>query len=414
MPDPDDPSREALVLGLEGVHGFQELSEMFGLGERPTLDLVFDMWQRGHVVLDLARSAVLPSAHLDESRIAMLDSTEITEETRKVMVDRVTGHVLPVQGRRSAPKDARRIVPAVEAAASLRTVTASALLAALRRTLDDESRRSEGKPVRQKKVIGARLAFSQVEQGHESRWLKLSVACHIEPDDDLPHVELLERERLPAGASASLAGWILKTIENTPESGFAKLLIDNATTAEVEPPRLEDLLARMEHRVENLESVDVSLREAAQEELSELSGSITEALVHAVDSEVVTEVVATQDEHIEALTRLLREAQRQVVLVSPWVEEGPFTDLSGELRNAMDRGVRVFLLWGFGGDSELDGKAKNEIIRLQTAHTGLFHFSRKSSCTHAKLAIRDDREALISSLNFLGLSGFPNDILLNQ
>ena len=87
----------------EGVNHFHELVDLFGIEHRPTLDLVFDLWRRGYLVLDLARGAV----HLDsrvkellaDSRLDELDGGESTDETREVMLDKVSGHVLPVSGR---------------------------------------------------------------------------------------------------------------------------------------------------------------------------------------------------------------------------------------------------------------------------------------------------------------------------
>ena len=81
----------------ESVNHFHELVDLFDIGHRPTLDLVYDLWRRGYLVLDLAQGAVHLDARVKElfldNRLNKLPGGESTDEIREVMLD-VTTHPL--------------------------------------------------------------------------------------------------------------------------------------------------------------------------------------------------------------------------------------------------------------------------------------------------------------------------------
>src|SRR6266511_4077502 len=78
----------------EGVTGFYELADLFAIGPRLTLDLVFDLWHHGYVMVDMARGTVDCTREVRDIVAAgdfeKLSGGESREETRAVMQDRLT------------------------------------------------------------------------------------------------------------------------------------------------------------------------------------------------------------------------------------------------------------------------------------------------------------------------------------
>ena len=81
---------EALVLRAmyAGISKFRDLVEMFGLGQRPTLDLISDLWHRGYVALDMEKSELWLADHVREAltnnKLDALSTGEVQERKTRV------------------------------------------------------------------------------------------------------------------------------------------------------------------------------------------------------------------------------------------------------------------------------------------------------------------------------------------
>jgi hypothetical protein len=110
---------EELVLKAvhAGIDRFDQLERLFGLGPRPTLDLVYDLWREGHLVLDFATGTLelTPTARAaaEVGDWAKLAGGERTEGEREVMLDLIAGEILEPGGLRAPPTGGgRAVVPA--------------------------------------------------------------------------------------------------------------------------------------------------------------------------------------------------------------------------------------------------------------------------------------------------------------
>ena len=386
----------------ESVNHFHELVGLFGIGHRPTLDLVFDLWRRGYLILDLAQGAV----HLDsrvrellvDGRLDELVGGESTDEIREVMQDKISGHVLPTSGRRNPPPG-RMITPAEHLDVGIQDITSADLLNALRRVVDSEERHG-----RRKKVLSAHLSMSQSSRTREQRWLPIHVECTADEQADSLAIRLVGAGSLSATARTKAVERIGQIVEDLPDTPFVKYLRENAVTGAPSVPDIDDVLDRLDQKTRGLAALDPALHAQRQEQLDAIADELEEWLIERHDAEVAAEIVTGHEEHSEIVADLVRTAARQIVLVCPWLRYdavGRFRSIVGD---ALDRGVQVFLLWGIRPDDELDQKVRNMVVELRQRYPALFFVSQRSSRTHAKLVVQDDKKALVTSLNFLSPS----------
>lgn len=110
-------------------------------------------------------------------------------------------------------------------------------------------------------------------------------------------------------------------------------------------------------------------------------------------------------DHPLLLDTALREAQRQLVIVSPWIKSRVVDDaFVGRLRNLLRNGVDVYVGYGFGEtETQDDSDAVKALTRLAEEHPN-FVF-RRFGDTHAKVLICDDSYAIVTSFNWLSFVG---------
>ena len=383
----------------ESVNHFHELVDLFGIGHRPTLDLVFDLWRRGYLILDLARGAVHLDSRVEElladGRLDELPGGESTDEIREVMQDMISGHVLSVSGRRKPPSS-RMIVPAEHLDVGVQDITTADLLSALRRIVDTEEQHG-----RRKKVLSAHLSLSQLNRSREQKWLPVHIDCTSDEETRRVEVRLRDGVSLATAARAKVVERIMQIVEDLPDSPFTKYLLENAATGTPSLPDVDDLLHELDEKIKGPAALDPSLHSQRQEQLDAVADKFDEWLIERHEAEVASEIVIGHDEHSESVTALVRNAARQILMVCPWLNYDTVIRLRSTLGDALDRGVQVFLLWGIRPDDKLDQRVGNMLVELRHGYPALFFVSQRSSRTHAKLVVQDGRRALVTSLNFL-------------
>ena len=136
---------------------------------------------------------------------------------------------------------------------------------------------------------------------------------------------------------------------------------------------------------------------------------LTGMLDDMVDREVSARLVTGSDQP-DALISLIDSARAQVVLTAPWVGYDALAAVAPALRNALRRGVQVLLLWGIDFEQPIGSKVENLLYDLtlssenQAGSPGPLLIPQTSARTHAKVAIADDRRALVTSWNMVNSS----------
>jgi hypothetical protein len=112
-------------------------------------------------------------------------------------------------------------------------------------------------------------------------------------------------------------------------------------------------------------------------------------------------------DHPLLLDKALRETERQLVILSPWIKSRVVDDaFVGLLRTLLRNGVEVYVGYGFGEtDNQDDRDAVKALSRLSDEHPN-FVF-RRFGDTHAKVLISDDSYAIVTSFNWLSFVGDP-------
>lgn len=114
-------------------------------------------------------------------------------------------------------------------------------------------------------------------------------------------------------------------------------------------------------------------------------------------------------EHPQHLRQGLREATKRLLIVSPWMKDRVVgRQFLTDLEEALDRGVDVFIGWGFEKADKTDRDAdKRALERLQRLAREYAHLRLKRiGGTHAKVLVCDER-LIITSFNWLSFLGDP-------
>jgi hypothetical protein len=119
------------------------------------------------------------------------------------------------------------------------------------------------------------------------------------------------------------------------------------------------------------------------------------------------ELLETFD-HPRYLQEALESASSRLVIVSPWIKRRVVNDsFLGNLRRLLDRGVDVFIGFGFGADGgDDDQDAVRGLERLAKEFPRLT--LRRFGDSHSKVLIRDEAYAIIGSFNWLSFVGDPD------
>jgi hypothetical protein len=394
-----------------GRNSVDDLKKVLSLSHRLVIDLLSDLWSRHHVVLNLTEGVAKVSPQVREAIrrkcLHELEAGEVREETREIMVDRLTGFPLVRRGER-IPSNRRLAVPTDHLDRRIEDVPSSLLLRALVRTVEEEEvekdrNRRRSAPLQ---VLRARLRPRHLVPRHELRWLRLPTNVALDDHDEL-HVELRNDGPLPLQQRERASRELARLIEDDPDSEFVRTLRGSAQHGWVEPPALPELLDRLARKVGEAAGANAGVREAHHHDLVELADHLRDGLEARLDAGAQLTRLRGRKEQIEALHRLVTEAQRQLVICSPWIAYEALSPFLPDLRDALDRGVRIFLLWGIGPDDSLPTAVRHAFQELERrGRSGavpgqLFVSFDRSSRVHAKVAVKDQGEALVTSLNLL-------------
>ena len=115
-------------------------------------------------------------------------------------------------------------------------------------------------------------------------------------------------------------------------------------------------------------------------------------------------------EHRPILLKALKEAQTQVVIVSPWIKKDATDyELRKEIKNAMDRNVKVVICYGI--TNEIEDNVKYALRPLEElkkeAKIGKNLSLIKLGNTHEKVLVCDKTFVVITSFNWLSFKGDP-------
>jgi len=398
-----------LLAVAAGVDTVSSLCEVLGLSARIMVDLLGDLWRAGYVTLDLQYEVVSLTQHIREliadDALESLPGAETSDETKAIMLDTLTGMLTPVSGPHK-PLSGRLAVPENGGEATLATVNQAALADAVAWTLREEAEH-DSTARRTRRVLRAYLSPAALQTPvTERRYRPLGVKVALDTDDRL--VIRLTDEAVPGRYRDAAQSRLTRLVEDQPASSFAQALRAAAGGRPEEPVPLTEALARLAAAAAALSTAPPGTRQREHDHLADQSRRVTERLQGLTEREAQVRLLAGQPDHEAAIKRLISEARQQLILACPWVNYEGFVSYAPLLEEAARRGVQIVLLWGIGRMDVPDGAMRNALSELERQGGDIRRVlisPRVSSLSHAKLVVSDDRQAVVTSFNFLAPSG---------
>jgi phosphatidylserine/phosphatidylglycerophosphate/cardiolipin synthase-like enzyme len=406
---PSETLSDLEQLILCAVHGgadsLSALDTLFGLGERPLLDIVFDLLQSDDLTVNLETGKIVVSEEVGRAvvskTLASFRSSERHETTIDLLYDLVGGSVMRLQPAARAVSREHCALPLLKEGSYRRTRGRGR--AELIRVVSAiwSATTQSGRKLR---ILAANLALplrSSAPQQGEVRHVLMEVTCDLDPVSRKLKVTVLSPANLPPRARSSIEVALAKLVEDKPQSPFSKLLLRSAeVVAEgIRVEGAEELVAGLQAMVDRLEAINPGTLPAWHEDLVRQAESCAEAILEETDSQAEIVPIVRLDEQMQAIQELIGAAQRQVVLSCPFLKYEAFNPYRDAIGAALKRGVRVFLIWGMDKPG-LDSGLLSMFETFSSFSPGFFVAEKPARC-HAKFVICDASSMLVTSYNFL-------------
>lgn len=145
--------------------------------------------------------------------------------------------------------------------------------------------------------------------------------------------------------------------------------------------------------------VEISVLKAENEDLKK---KLQELLARHLDVEFLS-----MHEHRPKLLDVLRTAQKQVIIITPWLKSGAVNDeLIAACKNCMERGVDIIIAFGFDRESDVDEQESlRRLQQLQKTEAGSKLRLKRLQESHAKVLLWDRSSMIVTSFNWLSFGG---------
>lgn len=399
-----------------GVTTSDDLVDVFGLAPRLVTDVLGDLWRAGRISVQLGteqETLAITMAARSEIEAASkggpeFSSTSSTHATEELIVERLTGRVLPIWESRSRPERQEPLVPVMPDDRSQSTVTSSELANALVRVLE---RKSDGYSDRSGglQVLEAQLQPDLLQITPRRRYVAIRVSAHLSAAGELslavvdPNLSVMQRTAATSKLQAVL--------DELPTSPFTRRVRSLATQEPLATRGIDQTVDELDRVVSSMKNCAPEHRQHNHDKARALVWQVANFAQWLASREMDVEVVSTSEDHQRALTDLINSAERQVVLLESWVKLEGLERLSRPIQDALKRGVQVVLVWGIDGGTEGLGVRERAWLddigahAKRMGHSGRFLYSRhRAARSHAKLAVADDRKMLVTSKNYLSNS----------
>lgn len=407
---------------LAGADKPYDLADILGLAPRLVLQVVGDLWRAGRVSVELVsdheRLSVTTAGREALAGLGAegaVPTTATTMATEEVLVERLTGRALSRGSalRRVPDIDRGLVVPALPDDRDVTSVTSAELVAALSSSLGGEASGTDDF-VGDQRVLSATVRSSSRSGGARRRFVKIRVAAQVSATDEVS-ITVLE-ERLSLSQRADATRRLQGVIDAQPQSKFVSQLRERASHVQLEDHGIDHAVDELRRVVESMDDCPAEHRQQRHDQALSLASQVASYAQALSAQEMDVQLVSTSEDHATVVGDLFREAQRQVVIVVPWIRDAGLEAVRAPLLAALEHGVQVVLVWGIGGHTTqgtTEGLKPAEAAWLDaiSAHVhrhelpGKLVYSRtRAARSHAKFMVADDRKILITSKNFLSSS----------
>ena len=397
-----------------GVDTVPKLCGLLGVSSRMMYDVLGDLWRAEHLTLDSLDQSVHVTSGTAEmiaaDTLAGQPGAEVNDEERPVLLDTVSGQLMPIKAGNRRAGDRRHIVPEHPGEARPADLLPEALTELMTKVLNEDlvagSAPAEGD---RKRVIRAYLTPSQIKRNGERNYRPIRVRVSLDAQERL--VIRVVDEILPRRHQEAAQSRLTRLVEDQPTSSFATAMRRLAEGRPQEPDTLASALAEFAEQAARLAEVVPADRKGADADVRGASRRLTARIGLLAEQETELTLLTGREAHTEEILALIRSARTQLVLACPWVTYDGLSTFTPALEEAAARGVQVVLLWGIGLADRPDPairEAVNSLRRVAGPTEGSLVRTLISpdisSTSHAKLVIADAASAVVTSLNFLAPS----------
>lgn len=392
-----------------------DLADIFGLAHRLVIDILADLWKAGWISVQMGtdtESLALTDDGRKELESAGEDGTAASfiRGTEELVLERLTGRVLPPTRSRSSPRDRSAVVPIGPEDRHPLSVSSAELAEALSDVLEQQNR-SDAYQGRNLRVVEAHLEPEFLHVVSRRRYVPIRIDAHLSATGELTvavvDAALSVRDRTTATTR------LQRILDELPRSEFAVRVKSQATRAPLEDRGITKVVAELERTVAGMATCAPSLRQRAHDRAFDLTSQVLNYAQWLARQEMDLTLLSSLEDHRRSLTTLMESATRQIVLAVPWVTAAGLQYFRKPILGALERGVQVILLWGIeGGHQNLEQSVINWLDSM-VAHInraglpGRLLFSRRRGArSHAKVAVADDRQMLVTSKNFLSTTDY--------
>lgn len=393
-----------------GIDRFEDLAHLFQLGHRPTLDLVSDLWRGGYIFVDFGEGRIRALDHvlrrLDTEKEIELAGGERFQRPASLMQELISGSILPLlplPRRWSSERVAPQILPPGSFKDAVRA-DRTLLLRALERIVA-----SWTDSARSLKVLGANLRMNEVLNGElvgRRRLFELQLQGEISPSGRLD-LKVLKPTSLPGKVRREFEIRLGDLAGERPDDPFFKFLRESFRSDSDSGIRLSDNpMARLRKKVENFDRLPATVLNNPrvvgnhQDDFADLATIILEGVSQRQAERVRVKVLSGREAIDDAIRSAIGEAQKQIVLGCPAVRWEGFSRYLRGIEKAIERRVRIFMLWGLRPDDPLDTTVRNAFDDLER-RGGFFCWARYSSRSNARFCLRDGELAIFTNVSFL-------------
>lgn len=409
-PDQFLSSLEKLTLEAiyAGVRNFSELEQLLGVGHRPTLDLIFDLWHRGYVLIDTSRDEIhladVVKHKIAEGKTDSLEGGERVEQKERLMQELLSGHILPVGPslRGGDREPASLIAPPDLPSGSFVKARTGEMLSVLDQMM--QRRGPSGQSGRALKVLEINLdlaptaGFTPIGR---PRNLHLYVDCDLGSRDTI-----LFHILYPTELSSSVRRDMERSLQRLSREHSAHIFFKQlrAKIGNRQPLALTPLLETPSAR----ESLRLHIRELEHilpAQILQKHHQLIDLHEKAQDegaNSVTTVLLKDPAELANKVESVIKAAKHQLVLGTSEHHYRGLMRLFDALEAALQRDVQCFLLWGKSREAVLDARLINVLTSLSQRFPMLLHWSPLPARSRLNFLVQDGSGLFFSQSDVLG------------
>lgn len=396
-PDPDDRRHDA-----------RSLAELFAVPYRIMLNVLHTLWSKGHIYIDfeIGKIDLADGAREMLTKHGALHGVAVERQKRSFLFEPVTGRLFNEWDGARRPWDGSLAMPR-HAGIDERDLSPPELLRAVQRAFRNERRQGA-----HKNVLGVGFDNPILRPAAEDRWLHTTADVHVDPDSERLSARLRDDLQWGRGASRAMSEHLADLVDREPVHPFVQSLRGRARHRLVQPDSVERMLAVMARTVAALGDTEPGQVELRQNRLRELATGIHRSLAAMDRARASSTVVSHSAGHRWTIEDLLASARTQVVVVAPQIRYSALNPLLPALRQALDRGVHLVVLWGRTASDSLETRVRSAFAELSGRPGAKVLIAGRSAKVGACVVVQDNSRALVGSRSPLAmdLAGDRGDV----